>query len=64
MGLGEGLTTLQYKMEPVTRRHRVLRITQTEVFENTSMVSRMVFGCKRKEVLGWRKLRNDEFLGL
>ena len=63
MGLGEGLTTLHYKMEPVTRCHRVLRKIETEVFEN--MVWRKMLGWKREEVIeGWRKLRNDVFLGL
>jgi len=37
---------------PVTRRHRVFRITQTEVSEN-------MLWSKRKEVKGWRKLRNE-----
>jgi hypothetical protein len=65
LDLGEGLTTFHYKIEPVPRCRRVLRITQIEdeVFEN--MVWTKTFGCKREEVTeGWRKLRNDEFLGL
>lgn len=47
MGLREELTALHYKTYPVTRCHRVVRITQTEVFEN--MAWRKTFGCKRDE---------------